>query len=303
MQRNARLAKRWQFDSFAPMPTTLQTLWATTDGRLNARLHELGDRDIVVDQRIGGRAVGTSDPRVLTFAERGLSRSRNRALDAASATLCVIADDDVRHVSGFREIVIESFDADSRADIITFQIVTPDGEPFKRYADRACWHGPRSLLRVSSVEIAFRREAVLRAGLRFDESFGLGAKWPTGEELIFLQDARRAGLRIRYIPVPIAIHPSESSGAQLAGNPALAPAKGAMFERMFGWMAPAAMLAFALRHHRSAGVSPGALFRAMRLGSKAFGQQQAAPTPPGDTPATCRTAAAATKQSHQAAEA
>jgi hypothetical protein len=103
---------------------------------------------------------------------------------------------------------------------------------------------------------------VLRAGISFDLTFGLGAKYPTGEEIIFLIDAYRAGLDIRFMPVPIVIHPKESSGSNLYKNDPLIKAKGAMFARIFGHLAAFHCAAFAVKHHKKSGYSlPGVLRR------------------------------------------
>ena len=53
---------------------------------------------------------------------------------------------------------------------------------------------------VSTIEMVFRREKVQNQ-LLFDERFGLGTKFLTcGEEEIWLIDALRAGLKIKYFP-------------------------------------------------------------------------------------------------------
>jgi glycosyltransferase involved in cell wall biosynthesis len=185
--------------------------------------------------------------------ERGLSKSRNRALSLAQGDICLIADDDISLLPEYKERILSEFRANPEADIITFQIRTPDGGFFKdNYGTDPHWHTLRSIMRVCSIEIAFRRERVLKSGIRFDERFGLGAEFPTGEEAIFLADAIRAGLRVRYVPVPIVVHGRESSGAAFARNPRLIKAKGAMFLRLFGvWSMPISLLFAAMKYKRS----------------------------------------------------
>jgi len=91
--------------------------------------------------------------------------------------------------------------------------------------------------------------------VRFDHRFGLGSVYPTGEEIIFLVDAFRAGLDIRYAPIPIVEHPLESSGSNLAHNFKLIHAKGALFARVTGVNAYLYSFLFALRHYHKSHMS------------------------------------------------
>ena len=61
---------------------------------------------------------------------------------------------------------------------------------------------PKSYV-VSAIEMVCRRETIQRT-IRFDERFGLGTKFLTcGEEEIWMEDARRNGLRMKYFPIKI----------------------------------------------------------------------------------------------------
>ena len=229
---------------------------ATMNGKFFQRPFEHRDPILVIDQaKSEALAEDVESPgvRVCTTLARGLSKSRNRALSLAEGDICLIADDDTSLLPGYTERILAEFRAAPDADIITFQVRTPEGGFFKNnYGEQADWHNLRSIMRVCSIEIAFRRERVLATGIRFDERFGLGAEFPTGEEAIFLADAIRAGLKVRYVPVPIVIHGSESSGAAFARNPGLIKAKGAMFMRIFGmWSIPISLLFALLKYKRS----------------------------------------------------
>lgn len=207
----------------------------------------------IIDQGIKPvERVGASDYVFLT--SRGLSISRNVAVERCGTEFLLFSDDDVVHLSGVPERIIEEFDK-TNADIVTFTAQTPDGEFFKQYAGQGFRHTMRSVFRVSSIEIAVRVSAVRRAGLKFDEEFGLGAKYPTGEEIVFLADALRAGLIVRFCPFPIVVHPKESSGARLYRNDSLIRAKGAMFGRVFPFFGWTLSMAFAVKHYQASGYS------------------------------------------------
>lgn len=204
----------------------------------------------IVDQ--GASPCCESSSRYIFTDTRGLSKSRNIAINECSADILLISDDDVRHFDEVEAIILSEF-ARTGADILTFQITTPEGHPFKTYNPSAFTHSARSVMRVNSIEIAVRVKSVKDKGLKFDEEFGLGARYPTGEEIIFLSDALKAGLNVRYVPVPIVVHPVESSGGSLFKNDPLIGAKGAMFCRIFGFGGYFACTAFAVKHHKKSG--------------------------------------------------
>ncbi|WP_162515335.1 glycosyltransferase family 2 protein [Paenibacillus pinistramenti] len=142
---------------------------------------------------------------------RGLSRSRNMALSHAAEAVCLLGDDDLEYRDGCEEIILEQFKRYPEADVITFQVEGIE-RPFKTYHPE-----PRRLnfltsMKVSSVEIAFRRERLEQSGIRFKEQFGAGAVYRMGEENIFLAECLRKGLKIQYVPVKIAdLHIGDSS--------------------------------------------------------------------------------------------
>ena len=193
-----------------------------------------------------GGSLPAATARIVNSTDTGLSNSRNLAIDHAIGQICLIADNDVQYLPGFEEEILRCFKRLADADLIVFQIQTPEGEPYKQYPAHEEWLSPSQVGRVSSIEIAFRLESVKRSGIRFDPLFGLGAPFPSGEENIFLQQCRHQGLRILYVPIPIVVHPRQSSGSNLS-DAATVRAKGAVFYRLYGAKWPAAILRFAWR--------------------------------------------------------
>lgn len=193
--------------------------------------------------------------RIFHFNETGICRSRNRALQQAQGSLLLITDEDVELIDGFSDTIAKAFDNNPEADIITFQCLNERGEKRKNYSAASFWHNKRTLMQVSSVEIAIRRESLTRKSLLFDARFGVGSLIPTGGETVFLSDAHNLGFKILYLPFPIVKHPDASSGRALNQNPALMKAKGAMFYRIFGWKAYGVCILFALKKRRETGYS------------------------------------------------
>ena len=208
---------------------------------------------------------------VFSFKEKGLSKSRNKALELCDGDIALISDDDVEYVENLQEIIIRAFEENRDADIITFQVKIPDGKLFKEnYKNFKFTHNIKTIMRVSSIEIAFRINSIKEKNLQFDESFGLGTQYPTGEEAIFLYDAMRKGLKIIYLPIPIVYHPKESSGGMFKNNPILIKAKGAMFYRIFGIKSYLISLLFACKKYKISNYSFFEFFSYMLEGIKKY---------------------------------
>lgn len=188
------------------------------------------------------------------FNEIGLSKSRNRGLLLSDGDICVIADNDVYYEQDVENKIINYFNLYPDADILTFMVRTPEGNLFKKYKKNFFWHNKLTISSVSSIEIAFKRNSIIGREISFDESFGLGSNFPTGEEYIFLNDALNKGLKIGFVPETIVFHPIESSGSNFK-NTKLIIAKGAMIRRVFGRLGILICLYFSLRKYKKSDLS------------------------------------------------
>ena len=208
--------------------------------------------------------------RIISFEERGIAQSRNRALEFAHGDYLLITDDDVSVLANMKETIIESFKAYPEADLITFQSLDENGQQRKVYSERSYWHSKRSLLKVSSIEIAIKRSSWRKDPFYIDARFGLGSLFPTGEESIFLTDLYNRGWKMRYVPKAIVQHPNASSGRALFHNENLIMAKGAMIARIFGWRAAFIAFLFALKKRKEMGYGLFQCFRLLSEGINAF---------------------------------
>lgn len=208
------------------------------------------------DPRIPGH-LDTLDARpdvtVARLASRGLSRSRNAALDLARGEVVLLADDDVTHPPGAFAAIRSFFRDRPEAALLVGLSLDAEGRPRRRPV------GPTRLTRwnagrTASHELAFRAAPVRASGVRFDEDFGVGAGTPSflGEEFIFLADCLRAGLDGEHRPLPVSVHPDPSTGAGWSGE-AAARARAAALGRGFGRQAPLARAAYALKNARRFG--------------------------------------------------
>lgn len=189
-----------------------------------------------------------SNIEVYSYYGSGLSVNRNIALDLATADFVLITDDDVQFPLTACENIFRNFNEKPQADVITFRIKTPAGSDLRNYKKNPNEHTTLSLLRVCSIEIAFRRQAVIDARVRFNEDFGLNAKYPSCEEVVFLTDLKKRGLKILSSNSYVGIHEQETSGANYSKRESIR-ARGELFKRLFGVAGIGMCLLFAIKHH------------------------------------------------------
>lgn len=132
--------------------------------------------------------------------KRGLSISRNMAIYNSSTDICLIADDDEIFVNDIEDKILEAYKKIPQADIIVFDI---ENYP-KKIRNKIFKFKRLQLLKVSSVQITFRKKSIADNDLKFDIKLGAGTGNGAGEENKFLLDAYDKGLKIYHYPLKIA---------------------------------------------------------------------------------------------------
>ena len=148
--------------------------------------------------------IGRPDVKLYQYKGQGLSNNRNHALENATSDLVLFADDDSRLSDDAFDVIFNIFTQHTEIDVAFFRASTYTGKLLKSYpeAEQAITALPKDYS-ISTIEMVCRRNKV-QGIIRFDERFGLGTKFLTcREEDVWLIDALRAGLRIRYFPIKI----------------------------------------------------------------------------------------------------
>lgn len=149
---------------------------------------------------------------LISTADRGVGKNRNKALMNASGKYLLCSDQDMIYVDGYEKIVEDAFFRCPKADIIVFNLeymnrFTParkDNEQFKRVHLWNC-------MRYGTARVAMRKGAIDKACLSFSTLFGGGAKYSSGEDSLFIRDAFRKGLKMYTSPIVIARVKQEES--------------------------------------------------------------------------------------------
>lgn len=194
-----------------------------------------------------------SDFEIHKIDSKGLSKNRNHALTKGTAPVCLIADDDVDYFEDGLIALMDVFDRHPEIGVASFMY---EGNDDKCYPDKPVNldKRPRGFY-TSSIEMAFRRETVEKTGVKFDENFGLGARFGSGEEDLWLHSLLKNGVNGRFFPILIARHEGLSTGRREANNPEYVKTKGAVLRKIHPATWPLRMLTHAWRNHRSAASS------------------------------------------------
>ena len=137
--------------------------------------------------------------RMLDTNTRGLSKSRNLAIRHAVGDVCLLCDDDEQLDPSYEDTILVAYEALPDADIICFRI-SNQASRLKQETQRLTkW----TAMRIASWQITFRRDSIIKSGIRFDEDMGAGTGNGGGEEVKFLRDCIKAGLKAYYVPKSI----------------------------------------------------------------------------------------------------
>jgi glycosyltransferase involved in cell wall biosynthesis len=162
----------------------------------------------------------------------GLSHARNIGISYIQNSIVTFSDDDCwYHPNAFQEVV-DYFTA-NESDIVCYQIYDPDSkEYYKDYLESyQSQIRRRDLFRKSSIEFFIHLRNVDRRLVAFDEDFGLGAKYPSGEENLFLFKMYQQGYKISYVPKVVVYHAKPLIQSRLTYKTFIS--KGPLFKRMY----------------------------------------------------------------------
>lgn len=153
--------------------------------------------------------------------DKGVSKSRNYALQRASGDIILFCDDDVKYASDFVDVIIDEYIKREDVGSITFCYYTPISGIQARFKTFSYQHNLRTILSVGTIEVSARIADVRRVGALFPENLGAGSKFYCCDEPVFLSRLIKAGVLVEYRPFAICTHPDISSGLSIDNYHAL----------------------------------------------------------------------------------
>ena len=152
---------------------------------------------------------GAFGARYLHLDRRGLSRARNAALRTAASPWLWFPDDDCTAAPDLFKRVAAALARTPGAAFVAAHVRSPAGRPIMKGMDgreRALATPADTLATVMSPGLFVSARALAQAGA-FDESFGVGAEWPSGEESDLLFRLLALGETGLYVPDAVVTHP------------------------------------------------------------------------------------------------
>ena len=186
------------------------------------------------------------DVRILHLASKGVAKSRNAAIDNARGEYLVFADDDIVFDLASLDAITAHFEQ-CKCALVLGQAVDPTGALRKKYPTQPQWLNRLNSAKAATYEMVIRVPTIKARGIRFDENFGAGATNYLGDEYIFIVDMVKRGLKAHFLPITMAVHPTDSSGSGWGSREDL-HARSIIFTRVFGPAAVFMRAAFIARH-------------------------------------------------------
>ena len=208
--------------------------------------------------------------RMITTATRGVGINRNLALTYADADICLFADDDVQYVDNLEEIVLHEFDAHPDADVFIFHLDTDDEKRKQVKYSKTRKHGRFERMPWGGVRIAFRLPSVKKANVWFTTLFGGGCVFPSGEDSMWLLEAKRKGLNFYVSKETIGTVSFAESTWYTGYDEKFYFSKGAFYAAVHPKSIYLWLLYFAFRTRGSGNLSFSEKMRWMKIGRKCY---------------------------------
>lgn len=185
--------------------------------------------------------------RCFSFAERGVGRSRNHAIEKAEGDICLFADEDICYREGYEQAVLEAFAAYPQADMLLFNVQAAPGRETYHIENpgRVRFYNSG---RYGAVSFGLRRRILEKSGIRFSLLFGGGAKYSNGEDSLFIREILKQGYKVYRVPVDIGREMERPSTWFQGYNDKFFFDRGVLYTFLYGSLAKPMALRFLFAH-------------------------------------------------------
>lgn len=180
--------------------------------------------------------------------ERGVGKSRNRAIIASSADILLFADDDVVYDDGAIDKVDNYFMSNRDVSLCTFNIqsLNPERPEIIVRSDYRLhfWN----CLKFGASRIAVRRADLLKNNVFFSLLFGGGAYYQFGEDNHFIMNCLQRSMKCKASSIFLGTVAQDSSTWFKGYDKKYYQDRGALFYSMFGGKTLFVLLLFEIKH-------------------------------------------------------
>ena len=204
------------------------------------------------------------------FNERGIGLSRNSGMMRADADIIQFADDDMVFSDTYSRDVLEEYEKHPEADVILFsnRCLNKDRMPYQ--VTEFGRVGRMEAVKFGGARITARREKLLHNNITFSLLFGGGARYAAGEDVTFVQDCIKAGLKVYKSPVIVSTMKQDSSTWFSGFHKKYYVDKGALLAANFPLISHVGIYIQALKHSRKSNYSFKELLSFYKEGADQF---------------------------------
>ena len=181
---------------------------------------------------------------IYSLKELGTSNSRNKGLDYITEDIIIFCDNDVVYNKNYEKLILEEFKNNKDADVILFNF------DVKRRNKRIIKKRKRlyiyNSLNYATYNIAIKKSSL--GNIRFNTSFGPGARYSNGSDTVFIVDLFKNKLKVYSSPSYLGVVYNDNSTWFKGYNEKYFFNKGALFTRVNPKLRHILCLQYLIRH-------------------------------------------------------
>lgn len=222
---------------------------------------------IIANQADRNEILEEDDLKMITTKTRGVGLNRNIALLASEADILLFADDDIVYNDDMPQAVIAAFRDNPQADVMVFGMdMVKNGSVFERRHLNKRRLRVFNAMRFGTYRIAVRRKALLKANILFNQNFGGGCPFSSGEDSLFLKACFDRGLKVYAHEYVLGTCAKDTSTWFVGYNEKYFYDKGVLMCSLFPRIPHVMALYFAIRFKRQTKITVGKRILLMQEG-------------------------------------
>ena len=222
---------------------------------------------VIANQADRNQILVEDDLKMITTNTRGVGLNRNIAVLASDGDILLFADDDVVYNDDMPQAVLAAFRENPQADVLVFgmDIMKNGSVVEKRHLKNRRLH-VFNAMRFGTYRIAIRRSALLRANIQFNQNFGGGCPFSSGEDSLFLKACFDRGLKVYAHEYVLGTCAKDASTWFVGYNEKYFYDRGVLMRYLFPCMPHLMALYFAVRFKRTTDIPVGLRIQLMQEG-------------------------------------